>query len=307
MAHAGGGFLQVHVSGLPADCEDAEVETQLRQVIAGTRRPCQRSPATQPEAAAEEAAPAEPPEEASAKDDTSSSAVAAASAEAAAAATAAAGSAQMAESKTCGEDAQGEEEAADAEQKEEADASAAPDAEVEAPAGNEDEVEAELREAAAFVSCVVVRHKDTAECKGYCFLTFLTGEEAEAAIVLLNAEGGVEILGQPVQAQLSVPKDRKKQTKEEELNDLRCRRQRYQAVGKKAQHGHFCNGAGPGRNEAGRVTGITGTRGGNQLKEISRIEAQSGKSNTSFESAGYKAGGNLQQHAVPSHRHRVGK
>lgn len=133
--------------------------------------------------------------------------------------------------------------------------------------------EDELKVLAAFVSCVVVRNKDTQECKGYCFLTFETAEQAEAAIAVLNA--GVEIAGERVSAQLSKPKERHAKPKDpsQEIGDLRLRRARYQCVGKKAQYGHYDPECGqkkvnhdrPERNSAGRENVIAGTRGGKPL------------------------------------------
>lgn len=51
------------------------------------------------------------------------------------------------------------------------------------------------------LNCLVVRWKKTGECKGFCFLEFLTLEAAEAAILVLNA--GVQVAGAMVAAQLA--------------------------------------------------------------------------------------------------------
>mmetsp|Transcript_95933 Transcript_95933/g.213507 ORF Transcript_95933/g.213507 Transcript_95933/m.213507 type:complete len:173 (-) Transcript_95933:112-630(-) len=133
------GYAQVHVSGLDADCDDAEVDATLRRIIAGTRQGLSENGVA---------------------------------------------------------------------------------AEVES------EIAGELKEAAAFISCAVVRNKNTGNCKGYCFVAFASSAEAEAAIALLNVEG-TEVAGSRVTAQLSMAKARpvKARNPAEELEDIR--KQKY--------------------------------------------------------------------------------
>jgi len=119
-----------------------------------------------------------------------------------------------------------------------------------------------------FVTCVVVRNKETFACKGYCFLGFPSSESAEKAMMVLNS--GVIVCGSTVQAQVSQPKDRFAKKTEEDDHDLRLRRQRYQVGSKKKQHGHVtCS-----RNtitgkvnvtiatNTGAMNAVVGTRGG---------------------------------------------
>jgi len=240
-------YVQVHVSGLEPDCEDATVDAALRRLIAaGPRLESPSAPGAgtlevqtgieEPGAAATGVAPSEVRSDA----DTGLEA-----------------KPQETESLT--------------------------EAAAEADANTDVELAAIMQELAvqeAFVNCVVVRNKDTSECKGYCFLTFATPEQAEAAIAVLNAGGGASVPGGPqLYAQLSKPKDRFAKAKDpnEALNDLKIRRTRYPAVSKKAQYGHFSHhrqnkadrsdidgtlGGHAQRNSAGRITGVTGTRGG---------------------------------------------
>lgn len=130
-------------------------------------------------------------------------------------------------------------------------------------------VAADDREAvhAAFLSCAVVRSKDTGECKGYCFLTFEVAAQAEAAIRVLNA--GVEVAGAEVRAQLSRPKERHTKTVRpaEDLHDLRIHRQRYAGASKKKQHGHLScsNKSSTVTRWTGEINAAAGTRGGKPL------------------------------------------
>merc|ERR1712151_955971 len=88
-----------------------------------------------------------------------------------------------------------------------------------------------------FLSCVVVRNKDTGACKGYCFLTFSSECEAAEAVVALSSD--VEVAGCIVQVQPSRPKPKSvKEGPKEDLHDLRIRRQRFQPVSLQAQRGH---------------------------------------------------------------------
>jgi len=116
---------------------------------------------------------------------------------------------------------------------------------------------------APFISCTVVRNKDTGACKGYCFLGFTLKEVATEAMEILNQ--GVEVAGRPVMAQVSQPKERHAQKKEEELGDMRLRRQRFEGSGcsKKKFLGHFsCSDKTKTvATRTGAVAEIVGTRG----------------------------------------------
>lgn len=92
--------------------------------------------------------------------------------------------------------------------------------------------------AKTFLTCTVLRNKETGACKGYCFLAFSSRSAAEAAMHTLNA--GVEVAGAKVKAQISQPKERQAKPKDagEDLHDLRLRRQRYQPPSKHAIRGH---------------------------------------------------------------------
>jgi len=232
------GFTQVHVSGLPPDCEDDAVEAKVRQVLSDS---CQRSE----EIAAAAAAAAEAQRDTGAED---------------------------------------------------GDASAPPEA---SPTPSEPEwaidsgeapkdVGSNFRAALLTMTCSVVRNKDTLECKGYCFVGFETLLAAEEAVWILN-EHGVEVAGGEVKAQLSQPKDAKiKQPKtkpEPELHDLRIRRQRYAAISKRAMYGHLTQSSGNDeggaanlkRNQAGRISGVAGTRTGKLAEyEDSKCSSRSG-------------------------------
>mmetsp|Transcript_3531 Transcript_3531/g.9486 ORF Transcript_3531/g.9486 Transcript_3531/m.9486 type:complete len:499 (+) Transcript_3531:140-1636(+) len=136
----------------------------------------------------------------------------------------------------------------------------------------------------AFVTCNVVRSKDTWECKGYCFLMFDDPFKAEEAILLLNA--GVDFAGEWLEAQLSQPKQRHGKNKEavqlaKERNehDLRLRRQRYHGVSKHASMGHTtCSDSKATiTGRTGKVNGIGGTRGGKPLVlDDGRLSSRSG-------------------------------
>lgn len=218
------GFTQVHVSGLPTDCEDDAVEAKLRHVLVDARRRA---------AAVQEVEP-------------------------------------------------------------EANVDNVPDsvADVEAmPAETEAEGASSLDFADAFVSCAVVRNKDTLACKGYCFLAFTSLAQAEAAVQTLN-EGvgaGVEVCGAQVEAQLSVPKAAKLKPEPAKAppkqRDLRIGRKRYPAVSKHAQYGHenVSSGRDSGggntktRNSAGRLQGVAGTRDGRPVDDdASKCSTRSG-------------------------------
>jgi hypothetical protein len=288
----GSGHVQVHVSGLPAECVDTEVDATLRRIVSGTQ-PAQA--ASQPTAgvAAErgstnaeaeveaslEAARTEPEQQEEQTDRVAEQEDAV-------------GSSMSSAVLKAAEDGSGDRRpAADEAEAEAAVGLVGVEANEVEEAAQEDAVdeataiENEMKELAAFVSCAVVRSKDTLECKGYCFLTFENLAKAEAALELLNAEVPVNVCGREVQAQLSRPKERRggaSAQKEEHMSDLRLRRALYQAVSKKAQYGHFdataqkladeAKGGSCARNSAGRKVGITGTRGGYQLKDTQRQE-----------------------------------
>lgn len=215
------GFTQVHVSGLPADCEDDAVEAKLRQVLQDAHGRTATLEAKRGVSADGEVTPRE------------------------------------ADSATTEAEAERQKSASHC----------------------EDDV---------FVSCAVVRNKDTLACKGYCFLAFNTSAQAEAAVQTLN--GGVEVAGAQVQAQLSIPKAAKlkpdpAKTKQVELNDLRLRRKRYTGVSKHASYGH--EGCSSGRvegggntktrNSAGRLQGVAGTRDGRPVHDdASKCSSRSG-------------------------------
>jgi len=115
-----------------------------------------------------------------------------------------------------------------------------------------------------FSSFTVVRNKDTLECKGYCFLGFTSPEAANRAMEKINA--GAEVGGCVVKAQISVQKERHAKPKEEELGDLRLRRQRYANYGsKKQQLGHVtCSDpTKKAMSVTGKINTVHGTRGGN--------------------------------------------
>eukprot|EP00928_Gymnodinium_smaydae_P072771 TRINITY_DN56071_c1_g1_i1.p1 TRINITY_DN56071_c1_g1~~TRINITY_DN56071_c1_g1_i1.p1 ORF type:complete len:325 (+),score=93.88 TRINITY_DN56071_c1_g1_i1:76-1050(+) len=317
-ARSGGGFTQVHVSGLPADCEDAVVEAALRRVVvAATRRRSAGFPAT--EDASREVAESAPADGVLAGDD----AAGAASAEVTESAPGASKVAEIEASEVVPEQAEAlaEDAAKEDSTVEESPAGAEEPvpqaAEGESAARREDAVPAadavgqadqtgvagttsrsvdgegenvfdDDALAEAFVSCVVVRQKDTGACKGYCFLTFASGSEADAALPVLD---GAEFQGVQLQAQPSRPKERHARPSDpvEQLNDLRCRRQRYQAVSKRAQYGHLSvsgqtrsdktlDGGHAARNEKGRLTGVSGTRGG----KTKVLDEKSCKRNSGF-------------------------
>jgi len=252
------GFTQVHVSGLPPDCEDDAVEAKIRQVLSDS---CQRSE----EIAAAAAAAAEAQRDTGAEDGDASAP-------------------PEASPTPSGPGA------------EDGDASSPPEA---SPTPSEPEwaidsgeapndVGSNFRAALLTMTCSVVRNKDTLECKGYCFVGFETLLAAEEAVWILN-EHGVEVAGGEVKAQLSQPKDAKiKQPKtkpEPELHDLRIRRQRYAAISKRAMYGHLTQSSGNDeggtanlkRNQAGRISGVAGTRTGKLAEyEDSKCSSRSG-------------------------------
>lgn len=243
-----GAFVQVHVSGLPHVCSDSDVEAELRRAVIGA--PVVTSQSAPGYLAVESCDIEEPTADAQA-----------------------AGSPVVVEAVAADLAA-----AADPVTIPLADGASACEGLPTVSDGGEDSpiADEELRLLAAFVTCVVVRNKDTQECKGYCFLTFETASEAERAIDVLNS--GVDIVGARVSAQISLPKERHAKPKDpsQDIGDLRLRRARYACVGKKAQYGHLDPSNGqkkytpqeaerPDRNSAGRQNLLAGTRGGKPL------------------------------------------
>lgn len=148
-----------------------------------------------------------------------------------------------------------------------------------------DEREIELEEESTwqpFVSCAVVRCKTTGNCKGYCFLAFDSPQEAKAAVARLNEAGYVMANGkEAVKAQLSQPKERHakpKEPSEANLHDVRLRRQRYQFGSKKAKMGNkTCSDKSKSvTTRTGRVDVVTGTRGQTIIDPTARLSSRSG-------------------------------
>jgi RNA recognition motif-containing protein len=274
----GGGFTQVHVSGLLPDCDDAELEAALRRLLVDAKSRTSGSSVTGAEAPAAETdalqglpmPEAESPQAGTEDESHGTLVVAEVDADPRR------DLEVQADEKTSGIVSEGTV-PADTRDREPADATgsdteAAQEEPEEDAAGAEDE----LALLEAMVSCTVVRHKETFECKGYCFLTFASPEEAQAAILALN--GASAPRAPELSAQISQPKERFAPKKDpyEHLNDLRIRRQRYPGLSKKAQYGHFNNPGArkvdadggesgpPKRNAAGRLTGVSGTRSGNR-------------------------------------------
>lgn len=200
-----GAFVQVHVSGLPHVCSDSDVEAELRRAVIGA--PVVTSQSAPGYLAVESCDIEEPTADAQA-----------------------AGSPVVVEAVAADLAA-----AADPVTIPLADGASACEGLPTVSDGGEDSpiADEELRLLAAFVTCVVVRNKDTQECKGYCFLTFETASEAERAIDVLNS--GVDIVGARVSAQISLPKERHAKPKDpsQDIGDLRLRRARYQCLARK--------------------------------------------------------------------------
>lgn len=239
---ASAGFTQVHVSGLPEDCDDDAVEERLTRILLEYRMLVSEGDAAHP-------------------------------ADAADAADAAAAAPAEGERDNAVEDAS---ETLQALHAEVAVTAEVPHAQHDATISASFDV--------AFVSCSVVRNKQTLACKGYCFLGFASREEALAAVECLNR--GVEVAGCQVRAQLSAPKVGKKPENEEEhISDLRLRRKRYGGISKHAGHGHQSassgrNSAGENtktRNASGRLQVAAGTRDGRVVKtDDSKCSSRSG-------------------------------
>eukprot|EP00747_Dinoflagellata_sp_TGD_P165719 gnl/TRDRNA2_/TRDRNA2_187413_c0_seq1.p1 gnl/TRDRNA2_/TRDRNA2_187413_c0~~gnl/TRDRNA2_/TRDRNA2_187413_c0_seq1.p1 ORF type:complete len:208 (+),score=30.42 gnl/TRDRNA2_/TRDRNA2_187413_c0_seq1:43-624(+) len=142
------------------------------------------------------------------------------------------------------------------------------DVEVEAADASEQPSATEdARYAANILQCVVVRNKETGECKGYCFLSFQSTAEAEIAMNALNA--GVTVAGCEVKAALSKPKERPKtaerRTGQEDDRDLPLHRKRYSPAGKH-DNLHTCSDKSKLRTQNGKMAGPGGTRG--QFREL---------------------------------------
>jgi len=263
------GFTQLHVSGLPADCEDADVEAALRRALSKRQL---EGPSTSTE---------------SSIGGTAANAVEAAT---------------DVDTKVTGECRKTPEIVA--EEAEESQALQKPK-EAEKPletaaeeagqlprgtentaASNGDSPQQEVVQfsvqgdapfdADLFTSCVVVRNKDTNVCKGYCFLGFHSLKTAEEAMLVINA--GVTVAGSQVQAQISQPKQKhaKKKESNDDLGDLRLRRQRYPAASKKAMRGHVtCSDTSANVTaKTGRINASAGTRGGKQLRAFNKLEGK---------------------------------
>lgn len=244
-------FTQIHISGLPTDCEDAEVESALRRLCAFARhganaeRSGNGSADEIPEVQKHNQHPAEENERNPCNDRVE----------------------EVPDEHHAGNGcAEIEERTGDLDQHQsevECEAACREQAEAEILGDPEDEEEY----LDGFCGCVVVRDKHTYQCKGYCFLTVVASEEADHIIRILN--DGSEICGAKVTAQVAKPKDRGgKPEKEVELPDLRVRRKRYAATGcKKAQMGHMsCSDKSKTMTKTtGRVDNVAGTRGGKTL------------------------------------------
>lgn len=232
------GFTLVHVSGLPADCEDDAVESKLRYALLDGRRRQQQAA----EAAVAVAAAAAPASDKSAAPAPSA----------------------LEKLAALAEDVAAEEDRPKV-------AEEPCEAEGDEAANELPKVEAEEN---PFEVCAVVRDKDNLGiCKGYCFLSFKFLSEAEAAVPLLNE--AVEVAGCVIKAQLSKPKGLKvkpppKSSKPApEQHDLRIHRRRFKAVGTKASHGHVSSSGhnedgsqNVTRNDRGRINDVCGTRTG---------------------------------------------
>lgn len=260
-------FTQIHVSGLPSDCDDAEVEAALRKLCALARHGPSGS------SSSSTAAPPTAPEEAEALQTRPEQAI-----ESDPSVSLSTAGEQRPDAQTCqaeqlaglSRDEPGQEAGEEAEGGDDGGTGGDEGEEQTEQAAEAEEAEDVSEYLDGYCGCVVVRDKNTGSCKGYCFLTVVVAEEANTIIDILNE--GSEICGAQVTAQLSRPKERgpKVEKKEvvEDLPDLRFRRKRYAAVGcKKAQMGHMsCSDKSKTMTKTtGRVDAIAGTRGGKPL------------------------------------------
>lgn len=260
-----GGFTLLHVSGLDAYCEDEYVEADLRRILGSNGAECPGAGADAAEAGEGQLYGCENNcgfqglfdvvcEHEKTCDGTA--AVVAAAAEVPEDASTAEPAVEATESKSedsPAKDGSGGYPVADA----------ATDPQPEAVEAVDDLAVDEL--VGPFASFTVVRNKDTLECKGYCFLGFTSPEAAGRAMETINV--GAEVGGCVVKAQISVQKQRHAKPKEEELGDLRLRRQRYANYGsKKQQLGHVtCSDpTKKAMSVTGKIGTVHGTRGGNQ-------------------------------------------
>lgn len=269
----GAGFTHLHVSGLPTTgmVFDAMVEASLRRSLLNARTEKDKEVDTSgggyPGGDAEPPAVVEltpVPDEAEGCEDASTEQPAAEAANASEVAASIEPAEDPAEAEVA---SPGAEEVPEAAQLIDA---AAQDASEEEPAA--EEATDDVLDAEPFVSCTVMRNKETNACKGYCFLGFSSMFMAEIAMEIINA--GVKVSGCPLTAQISEPKDRFKKATEEDLHDLRIRRNRYQVGSKKKQHGHVtCSDTKATITvSTGRINAAAGTRGGKVGHNNNRLE-----------------------------------
>jgi len=258
-----GSFTQVHIAGLPSDCEDADVEAELTKLLSAALN------TAEPSAALRQCASD------IVRREGIGNAVDTADAERADKADSVVGEAPVdAESMTAGVSCLTIE-------------SDPPATKAMALCRTEDkdtELEAVEEEPIwqPFTSCTVVRCKTTGNCKGYCFLGFESLQEAEAAVARINAAGHVLAAGkEAMKAQVSHPKERHAKPKEptEDLHDLRLRRKRYQYGSKKAAiYGNkTCSDKSKTvTTKLGRVDQIMGTRGQKIMDPSADLSSRSG-------------------------------
>jgi RNA recognition motif-containing protein len=103
------------------------------------------------------------------------------------------------------------------------------------PDADEDAIDATFltilvdREEMGWCDTRVMRDKDSGVCRGYCFLSFFSKAQAEAAINVLN-DSGIHMAESPLAAQLSVAKKQgnsKPKGGQEDLPDLQRRRKTH--------------------------------------------------------------------------------
>lgn len=103
------------------------------------------------------------------------------------------------------------------------------------------------REEMGWCDTRVMRDNNTGACRGYCFLSFLSLAQAEAAVSVVN-DGGTHMAGSLLTAQLSAPKKQgnaKPKGVQEDLHDLQRRRKTYQSQPKHpVGRSHCCSDKG---------------------------------------------------------------
>jgi len=262
------GFRHLHVSGLPAECEDAEVEAALRSALLRPNRPAgkEASPAEEPASDGAEA-PAGGDESKAADATDASQPTEKAEVAEARADDASAPNDSTSEAKASGGYVAEDPPAAQTE--------TAPDAAEEAAEASAEEEEEED----PFVTCTVVRNKDTGACKGYCFLGFPSLADAEKAKEVINK--GTIVAGSQVTAEVSQPKERHAKPKDpdEIATDLRLRRCRYNMGSKKKRHGHVtCSDKSKNiATKTGAINALVGTRGEKQpVFDDAKVSSKSG-------------------------------